>query len=134
VRRAAAKKGDQILAMDTHVVFVPVGSALVAKQLPHVFTGIINDDRSLSPDVNIMGMPAATVDSTAENQPHHSLRPPEQGFENPPTNLATIIQGSQTVKINRKAAARDGDTAETCNDPKPAPVGKVVAVGTVLIG
>jgi uncharacterized Zn-binding protein involved in type VI secretion len=32
-----------------------------------------------------------------------------------------------------KAAARLGDTANTCNDPSDMPVGKVIAVGTVLI-
>ena len=42
--------------------------------------------------------------------------------------------GSATVKINGKAAARNGDPALTCNDPADAPVGTVVAVGTVLIG
>jgi hypothetical protein len=31
-------------------------------------------------------------------------------------------------------AARNGDTAMTCNDPVDLPVGKVVAVGTVFIG
>jgi uncharacterized Zn-binding protein involved in type VI secretion len=39
-----------------------------------------------------------------------------------------------TVKINGKMAARMGDTAMTCNDPTDMPVGKVVAVGTVMIG
>ena len=32
-----------------------------------------------------------------------------------------------------KPAARMGDTANTCNDPSPMPVGTVIAVGTVLI-
>ena len=39
-----------------------------------------------------------------------------------------------TVKINGKGAARAGDTAMTCNDPADMPIGKVVAVGTVMIG
>jgi len=38
------------------------------------------------------------------------------------------------VLINGKAAARAGDTAQTCNDPVPMPVGTVVATSTVLIG
>ncbi len=42
--------------------------------------------------------------------------------------------GSATVKINGKMAARNGDTAITCNDPADIPVGKVVAAGTVIIG
>jgi uncharacterized Zn-binding protein involved in type VI secretion len=36
--------------------------------------------------------------------------------------------------INGKPAARNGDTAMTCNDPADLPVGSVVALGTVLIG
>ena len=132
MRQPAAKKGDQIQALDTHMVLVPVGGALVATPLPHNFAGVIND--GLSSNVNIMGMPAATVDSTAGNQPIHTVTPPGQGFQNPPANSGKITQGSSTVQINGKPAARDGDIAETCNDPKPLPVGKVVAVGSVLIG
>jgi uncharacterized Zn-binding protein involved in type VI secretion len=36
--------------------------------------------------------------------------------------------------INNKPAARNGDTALTCNDPADLPIGTVVAVGTVMIG
>jgi uncharacterized Zn-binding protein involved in type VI secretion len=98
--------------------------------LPHPFTGII--DGSLSSDVKIMGMPAATVDSTATNTPPHI---PQGGpFQKPPANRATIKLGSPTVKINGKMAARNGDMAMTCNDPSDIPVGTVMAVGTVLIG
>jgi len=52
----------------------------------------------------------------------------------PPTNQGEVISGSTTVLINGKAAARAGDTAQTCNDPVPMPVGTVVATSTVLIG
>jgi uncharacterized Zn-binding protein involved in type VI secretion len=38
------------------------------------------------------------------------------------------------VFINGKSAARNGDVADTCNDPADTPVGTVVAVGTVFIG
>jgi hypothetical protein len=31
-------------------------------------------------------------------------------------------------------AARNGDPAETCNDPADLPVGQVIATGTVFIG
>src|SRR4051812_48829377 len=132
VRQAAAKQGDQILAVDTHIVFVPAGTALVATVLPHPFTGIIND--ALSPNVNIMKMPAATVDSTADNTPAHLPTLPGQSFQNAPTNLGTIIRGSSSVNINGKAAARNGDVARTCNDPDGGPQGEVLAVGSVLIG
>ncbi len=42
--------------------------------------------------------------------------------------------GSGTVLVNNKAYARDGDAAETCNDPVDLPVGAVQAAGTVLVG
>lgn len=128
----AAKQGDEITAIDTHIVMVPSGAGPVPTPLPHPFAGTING--GLSSDVNIMGQPAATVDSTADNSPAHVPTPPGTSFQAPPSNKATIKMGSPTVKINGKMAARNGDTAETCNDPSDLPVGTVVAVGTVLIG
>lgn len=128
----AAKQGDQITGIDTHIVMVPSAAGPVPTPLPHPFAGIING--GLSSNVNIMGMPAATVDSTADNTPPHIPTPPGTSFQAPPSNKATIKIGSPTVKINGKMAARNGDTAETCDDPSNLPVGTVVAVGTVLIG
>ncbi len=126
----AAKKGDRIMATDIHIVQIPSPGGAVPTPLPHPFSGIIDNELSL--DVNIMGMPAATVDSTATNTPSHI---PQGGpFQREPSNKATIKMGSATVKINGKMAARNGDTAMTCNDPSDMPVGKVIAVGTVLIG
>ena len=128
----AAKQGDQIIATDTHIVMVPSPNGLVPTPLPHPFTGIINGE--LSSNVNIMGLPAATVDSTADNIPPHIPTPPGTAFQKPPANKGTIKIGSPTVKINGKMAARNGDIAETCNDPADLPVGQVIAVGTVFIG
>lgn len=127
----AAKQGDKIVATDTHIVMIPAppGSP-VPTPLPHPFMGIISG--VLSPDVKIMGMPAATVDSTANNIPPHI---PQGGpFQKAPSNQGTIKLGSTTVKINGKMAARNGDMALTCNDPADMPVGRVVAVSTVMIG
>ncbi len=126
----AAKQNDQIVAVDTHIVVPPPTAPPVP--LPHRFSGIINN--GLSNNVKIMGKPAATVDSTADNTPAHLPTPPGTSFQNPPANKGTIKMGSQTVKINGKPAARNGDIAMTCNDPSDLPVGKVVAVGTVFIG
>lgn len=129
----AAKQGDQIIATDIHIVMVPAPPAPpIPIPLPHPFTGIINGN--LSRDVKIMGMPAATVDSTADNTPPHIPTPPGTTFQNPPQNKATIKMGSLTVKINGKMAARNGDIAETCNDPAALPIGQVIAVGTVMVG
>ena len=128
----AAKQGDQVTAIDTHIVMVPSGPSMVPTPLPHPFTGVING--GLSTDVNILGMPAATVGSTADNTPPHLPTPPGDSYQAPPSNKATIKSGSATVNINGKKAARSGDVADTCNDPSDLPVGTVVAVGTVFIG
>ncbi|HEX2643885.1 MAG TPA: PAAR domain-containing protein [Thermoanaerobaculia bacterium] len=128
----AAKQGDQVVATDTHIVMVPSPGGPVPTPLPHPFTGILGG--GLSSDVKIMGMPAATVDSTADNTPPHIPTPPGTAFQSPPANKGTIKVGSPTVKINGKAAARNGDVAETCNDPSNLPVGQVIAAGTVMIG
>jgi len=128
----AAKQGDQVIAVDTHIVMVPSGPAMVPTPLPHPFVGMLSG--GLSNDVKIMGKPAATVDSTADNSPAHIPTPPGTSFQKPPANKGTVMVGSATVKINNKAAARMGDPVKTCNDPQDMPVGKVIAAGTVLIG
>lgn len=126
----AAKQGDQITAIDIHIIMISTPGGPVPTPLPHPFMGII--DSRLSPDVKIMGMPAATVDSMASNLPPHI---PQGGpFQKPPSNKATIQMGSVTVKINGKMAARNGDMAMTCNDPADLPAGTVIAVGTVFMG
>lgn len=130
----AAKQGDRIVATDTHIVMVPAPppGSTVPTPLPHPFAGVISG--GLSGDVNIMGLPAATIGSTADNLPPHVPTPPGTGFQKPPSNKATIQLGSPTVLINGKMAARNGDTAMTCNDPADVPAGTVVAVGTVFVG
>lgn len=126
----AAKQGDQIVGTDTHIIMIPSPGGPVPTPLPHPFNGII--DGNLSSNVKIMGLPAATINSTATNTPPHI---PQGGpFQAPPSNRATIILGSATVLINGQGAARNGDTANTCNDPADMPVGTVVATGTVMIG
>jgi uncharacterized Zn-binding protein involved in type VI secretion len=127
-----AKQGDQITAVDTHIVMVPAPPGPpIPTPLPHPFAGLIAGN--LSTNVKIMGMPAATVGSTADNTPPHI---PEGGgpFQVPPTNKAQIIMGSPTVMINKKPAARNGDKAMTCNDPVELPIGTIIAIGTVMIG
>lgn len=129
----AAKQGDKIVAVDTHIVMVPAPPGPpVPTPLPHLFSGSLND--GLSSDVNIMGKPAATVDSTAQNAPAHIPTPPGTSFQKTPADKSAIKIGSTTVRINGKQAARNGDKATTCNDPSDLPAGTVVAVGTVFIG
>jgi uncharacterized Zn-binding protein involved in type VI secretion len=124
----AARKGDRVTALDTHMIQPPGPTSPVP--VPHPFSGII--DGGTSADVKIAGAAAATKDSTATNTPPHI--PIGGSFVNPPSNKATIMTGSSTVTINGKAAARAGDTAKTCNDPVDLPVGVVVAAGVVTIG
>lgn len=131
--RPAAKQGDQITATDTHLVVVPDGPP---KPLPHTFDGLLGGE--LSTDVNIMGKPAAVVGSTADNYPPHVPTSPGTSFPGAPinkgpSNKGTIQTGSQTVRINGKFAARDGDPAVTCNDPVDLPVGKVVVKPGVTV-
>ena len=128
----AAKANDQVMATDTHIVMVPAGPALVPTPLPHPFVGMI--DGGLISTVKIAGQPAAVVGSTASNSPSHMPTPPGVSFQKPPANRATIQAGSATVMIGGKAAARNGDIAQTCDDPADLPVGTVIAVGMVLIG
>lgn len=126
----AAKQGDQIVATDTHIIMIPSPGGPVPTPLPHPFMGQL--DGGLSSDVRIEGKAAATKDSTATNTPAHI---PQGGpFQKPPSNRATILLGSSTVRINGKPAARNGDKANTCNDPADLPAGTVVAVSTVMIG
>ena len=124
----AAKQGDQIVAVDMHLIQPSVPASLVL--LLHFFAGVL--DGGLSPDVTIMGLPAATRDSTATNTPPHV--PQGGNFVTPPSNRATVTVGSPTVLINGKPAARNGDAALTCNDPTDLPAGTVAAAGTVLVG
>ncbi len=128
----AAKLGDKVVGTDIHIIMIPAPPGPpVPTPLPHPFTGMITS--GCSTDVMIMGMPAATLGSQATNTPPHIPMGPGP-FMAPPTNQATIMKGSATVLINKKPAARAGDTALTCNDPAPLPSGTVVAVSTVLIG
>jgi len=126
----AAKEGDQVIAVDIHVVMIPSPGGPIPTPLPNPFNGIIN--QKLSTDVNINGMAAATVGSVANNTPPHI--PMGGPFQTPPSNKGEIITGSATVFINGKMSARMGDTAMTCNDPTDLPIGTVVAVSTVLVG
>jgi uncharacterized Zn-binding protein involved in type VI secretion len=127
-----ARQTDQVVAVDTHIVLIPTAGGPVPTPLPHPFAGQLNS--ALSTSVKANGKPVATVDSIAQNQPPHLPTPPGVSFQKPPANQGTVMLGSATVKIGGKMAARAGDTVRTCNDPADAPVGQIIAAGTVLIG
>jgi uncharacterized Zn-binding protein involved in type VI secretion len=129
--KPAAKQSDQVIGIDIHIVLVPSPAGPVPTSLPHPFSGML--DGNLSADVKIMGMPAATVGSTATNQPPHIPLPPGTAFQVPPLNQGTVMMGSATVMIDHKPAARLGDSVQTCGEP-PNPASQIIAAGTVMIG
>jgi uncharacterized Zn-binding protein involved in type VI secretion len=128
----AANGSSNVVGVDTHIVLVPTPGGPVPTPLPHPFFGQI--DGGLVQTVKIGGQPAAVVGSTATNSPSHIPTPPGTSFQKPPANRGTVFQGSATVLIAGKPAARLGDPVTTCNDPADVPVGQIVATGTVLIG
>ena len=129
--KPAAKQNDMVVGVDIHIVMIPAPPGPpVPTPLPNPFNGMLNGN--LSSNVKIMGMPAATVGSTADNVPPHI--PAGGPFQKPPDNKAEIKMGSMTVKINGKQAARMGDMTQTCQDPAPNMTAQLIAVSTVLIG
>jgi uncharacterized Zn-binding protein involved in type VI secretion len=127
----AAKQGDQVVGTCIHIIMIPAAAGVpVPTPLPHMFMGIISGN--LSTNVNVMGMPAATLGSTADNTPPHLPMGPGP-FQIPPRNKGLIITGSPTVFVNNKPMARTSDTAMLCADPVDIPVGNVIAVGTVFV-
>jgi uncharacterized Zn-binding protein involved in type VI secretion len=129
--RPAAAMNATAVGVDVHIVMVPA-VAPIPTPLPHPFNGIV--DGGLVQTVKIAGQPAAVVGSTATNTPPHLPTPPGVSFQKPPANKGTVFQGSATVLIGGKPAARAGDPVMTCNDPADAPTAQLVAAGTVLVG
>lgn len=127
-----ARQDDQVTAVDIHIVLVPTAGGPVPTPLPHPFSGRLTS--ALSTSVSANGRPVATVDSIAQNQPPHLPTPPGVSFQKPPANQGTVMLGSATVKAGGKMVARAGDTVKTCNDPADAPVGQIIAAGTVMVG
>ena len=126
-----AKEGDQVVGVDTHIVMIPSPGGPVPTPMPMPFMGKL--DGALSTTVLIENKAAAVKGSTATNQPSHI--PAGGPFQKPPSNRGTVDDGSATVMIDNKKAARMGDPAKTCNDPQDAPNGVIVATSTtVLIG
>ncbi len=126
----AAKEGDQVVGLDTHVIMIPSPGGPVPTPMPMPFSGKLSAE--LASTVLIENRAAATEGSKAKNSPSHV--PVGGPFQKVPSNEATIQQGSTTVFFRDKAAARHADPAMTCNDPAHAPNGRVIAAGTMLIG
>ncbi|MFZ2498187.1 PAAR domain-containing protein [Methanosarcina sp.] len=139
----AAKMGDEISSNGKSKVWVkPEGS--LPKPVAFNYEGSI--DNNCSSNVFIMGKSAATVGSIATNS-----NPPAMQTEvtlqgelqtKNVNNTATITNGSSTVYINGKKAARNEDKANTWDYFTPPSPGtgleienaKVKATGSVYIG
>jgi uncharacterized Zn-binding protein involved in type VI secretion len=127
----AANQGAKITATDKHNVQAPNG---VVSTISDPFSGQLST--GLSSDVKIKGKPAAVVGSGASNTPPHIAKAPLK-FVVEPTNKGTVTNGSSTVRINGKPAARDADPAQTCDDITPTVAGGKVEAEpgmTVKIG
>jgi uncharacterized Zn-binding protein involved in type VI secretion len=118
-----------VVGVDIHIVMVPAppGSP-VPTPLPHTFSGTLEQD--LATDVTNDGKAAATKDSVAINNPPHIPTPPGVSFQKPPDNKGPVITGSATVTIGGKAAARLGDSVQSCDGMSAIVSGSA----TVMIG
>jgi uncharacterized Zn-binding protein involved in type VI secretion len=126
----AARQNDPVTGTDIHILLVPSPGGPVPTPTPLPFAGQLMV--SLSTDVLINGLPAATQGSVAQNMPPHI---PPSPFSKPPTNQGTVLMGSPTVLVNGKPLARMGDQVATCNDPVDAPTSTITAGSPdVLVG
>jgi uncharacterized Zn-binding protein involved in type VI secretion len=126
----AAKQGDPIIGLDTHVVLIPSPGGPIPTPMPMPFSGPLCD--ALSDSVFVNDLPAAVEGSQARNVPPHI--PTGGPFQKAPSNRATVQKGSSSVFADDKPLARLNDPAVCCNDPADAPTGHIVAAGTVFCG
>lgn len=105
----AAKEGDRVVSIDTHVVMVPSPNGAVPTPTPMPFSGKLSG--ALAPTVFVENERAAVKGSTARNDPAHAA--PAGPFQKPPSNEATVHEGSATVFFENEPAARMGDPAMT---------------------
>lgn len=128
----AAKIGDTIVGICTHIIMIPSPGGPVPTPIPgHPFNAPISLNVSMNVMVN--GQPAATQGS--QGMTNIGQHPPMGGpFQIPPTFMGTVMMGSATVMINGKGAARMADTCQSCGDI-PVPGVQVVATSpNVMIG
>ena len=128
--KPVAKQGDRVVGIDTHIVLVPVPGGTIPTPMPLAFSGSLED--SLSTTMSIDNKRVALKGSGATNTPAHI--PIGGSFQKPPSNRATVSNGSSTVFVDNKALARANDTAQCCSDPNDQDTGHIVAVGTTFAG
>ncbi len=126
----AAKEGDKVVGIDTHIVMIPSPVGPVPTPTPMPFNGILCGE--LASTVFVDNASVAVEGSVAQNMPPHI--PAGGPFQRPPKNQAKVCEASSTVIVDGKGVARQGDYARTCNDPEDAPNGAVIAASTVFVG
>jgi uncharacterized Zn-binding protein involved in type VI secretion len=104
----AAVLNDQISGMCTHLVPSPALGTPVPTPLP--FTGPLVE--GLATTVLIGGLPAATTGSVAYAVPPHVGV--VDAFAAPPLQRGTVLDGSATVLLEGRPAARTGSSCATC--------------------
>ena len=65
--KPAAKQGDRVVGIDTHIIMIPSPGGPVPTPMPMPFNGAL--DGALSADVTIENKPAATLGTTAVAAP-----------------------------------------------------------------
>lgn len=78
----AARKNDQVVGVDIHIIMVPTPGGEVPVPLPHPFAGKITD--GCSTNVKIEGQPAAVVGSAVKADVNHIPQGPR--FQKNPNN------------------------------------------------
>ncbi|MEM9696268.1 MAG: PAAR domain-containing protein, partial [Myxococcota bacterium] len=78
--KPAAKLGDEVMGIDTHIVMIPSPGGPVPTPLPTSFKGPLME--SLCSSVEVENMPGATKDSVALSNPPHV--PAGGPFQKPP--------------------------------------------------
>lgn len=128
----AAKKGDRIVALDTHIEMVssPAGPVPIPRPMP--FDGVI--EQNVSPSVYVDDQPVVVVGSKATNSPRHI--PLLGAFQRSPNDTGEVTGGSNSTMADDQRVARIGDTAQTCDDVGAQNNGTIVAdrPTTVIVG
>ena len=107
-----AKRGDRVVAVDTHIVLVPGPAGPVPTPTPLSFDGRVAErpDARVFVDDESVAVEEATADNVAPHVPMGGT------FAHPPENRATLTRGSATVFADDRAVARSLDPATSCDD------------------
>jgi uncharacterized Zn-binding protein involved in type VI secretion len=131
----AAKKGDQVVATDTHIVMVPAPPAPpVPTPLPHPFTGLVLDPMGAAMNaamgggvVLVNGLFVTNCGTGVMNIPPH-LPVPGPFAKGKPENDAELWFGALNVSMGGSLAVRLGEIALSCSDPVRMPTSVVIAI------